>query len=303
MKKPAMVLLAALFFAATPSAGTLATDNTRDALQPFGPWRVDSSQAECRLMREFGAGSNSLTFLLTQGAGPSRYDAVLAGTVIPKLPKSLPLDLQLFPQGTSQTVDVNSTLISKRGGRLGVVSWSDADASFLNNLEVAQHLSVSGGGDFAASIDLRGVRSAIAALRTCQDGLLRIWGVAHEVSKTLKDLPKPVVAVGGGNPGFVIAQRADLPEQPIVQGSWVSFLDYPNEALRQEVSGAVVMALSLNPTGHVENCRVVVSSKFEPLDRRSCKVLTERARYTPARSANGDAVPSTVIERIRWTIP
>ena len=206
-----------------------------------------------------------------------------------------------MPQAISQTIEVDSAGIPKQAGRF--VRWFDADAAFLRSVEASQQVTLSGGSDFAVTISLIGVKGAITALRNCQDELLRSWGVDTEALTKLRDLPKPDNDAQGENPGAVLAQRVDLPRQRILPGSWVSYNDYPSEALRREISGTVVMALSLNPSGRVENCRVVVSSKADVLDRRSCEVLSERAKYSPALSTNGSAVRSTVIERIRWMIP
>ncbi len=114
-------------------------------------------------------------------------------------------------------------------------------------------------------------------------------------------LPQP--ADGGYNPGIVTAQRLDLPEQKNRPGAWVTAMDFPTEALRQERGGVVVTELTVGQDGAVTDCRVVVSSRFPPLDAKTCAVFKTRARYIPARDASGNPVPSAVTERLRWVIP
>lgn len=249
MTRYAVISAAALALSSQAYAVPPAAELQATPLQPNGPWRVDSSQAACRLLRQFGTGSSALTFMVIQGAGPSRYDAILAGPAIPELPKRISLELRLMPQGPSQTFEASSAAIPNQAGR--IISWFDAEASFLQGLEASPQLGLSGSDGLAISIDMRGAKAAIAALGACQDELLRIWGIDSEALKALRDLPKPDVAVGGGNPRRIFAQSANMPKQPIDPGSWASWQDYPSEALRREVSGSVVMALSLNSTGRV----------------------------------------------------
>jgi protein TonB len=107
----------------------------------------------------------------------------------------------------------------------------------------------------------------------------------------------------GFNPGVVTAQRMDLREQKPRQGAWVTAMDYPTEALQQERGSTVAVELSVDAEGRPTACRIVLSSKFAPLDARTCDVFRERARYVPARDATGNPAPGTTVERLRWVIP
>ncbi|HEV2746569.1 MAG TPA: energy transducer TonB [Allosphingosinicella sp.] len=48
--------------------------------------------------------------------------------------------------------------------------------------------------------------------------------------------------------------------------------------------------------------RVTSTSGSKALDERTCRTITRRARYTPARDTEGKAVPDTVALRIRWEV-
>lgn len=76
--------------------------------------------------------------------------------------------------------------------------------------------------------------------------------------------------------------------------------DYPIEALRKNEQGSTAVALVLDVKGRVTQCIVTVSSGSAALDSQTCRVLVERAKFEPARDAEGKAVASAVTQRISW---
>lgn len=79
--------------------------------------------------------------------------------------------------------------------------------------------------------------------------------------------------------------------------------DYPVEALRNDEQGVVGFRLAIAADGHVESCVVTASSGSPSLDETTCRVLRARARYAPARDAEGRPVPDTDSGRVRWELP
>jgi len=79
--------------------------------------------------------------------------------------------------------------------------------------------------------------------------------------------------------------------------------DYPMEAIRNNEQGTVGFELSINRLGWVSGCRIVSSSGSEALDRATCNILRDRARFDPARDANGKRVTGQYSGRIRWELP
>ena len=267
------------------------------AIQPSGPWRIEYTQDECHLQRDFGTGEHAVRLDISKAAGQGALDLALAGLGVPKLPRRLNLSYKLDPQGLWQSIEVISMPFEKQPGR--VIVGYDASAAMFNALSANQKLSFSYRDNLAITLNLSGAKPALAALQTCYEDLLRNWNIDPALMLTP---PDHGAGQSTGNPGTVIAQRLDLPDQPVSLDTWVSWKDYPSVALRQEIGGTVVMALSVDVNGRVEKCRVVVSSKFDPLDRQSCQIMTSRARYTPFKNGAGDLLPSIAVERIRWII-
>ena len=78
--------------------------------------------------------------------------------------------------------------------------------------------------------------------------------------------------------------------------------DYPSSALDNEEQGTVAVVLSIGANGRVSNCSVSSSSGSRTLDSATCRVLTSRARFTPARDSSGNATTGTFRQRITWRL-
>ena len=82
-----------------------------------------------------------------------------------------------------------------------------------------------------------------------------------------------------------------------------SFDDYPAAALRAKEEGTVRAQLTVGTDGRVKACKIVHSSNSDALDSATCSILMRRARFTPARDANGRPVEDIyVTPAINWRI-
>ena len=79
--------------------------------------------------------------------------------------------------------------------------------------------------------------------------------------------------------------------------------DYPAAAIRREEQGTVSFRLNINRRGRVTECSIAGSSGSQALDKQTCKILTNRARFDPARDAEGKRIADTYAGRIRWELP
>src|SRR3546814_4122687 len=85
--------------------------------------------------------------------------------------------------------------------------------------------------------------------------------------------------------------------------SWATNADYPSSALRNEEEGTTGFRVTVGTNGRVTDCSVTSSSGSSTLDEATCRLITRRARFTPAEDSNGNPITDTYSNRIRWQIP
>ena len=96
--------------------------------------------------------------------------------------------------------------------------------------------------------------------------------------------------------------RAEPARAQVNLGSLISNDDYPAEALRNEQQGTVGFRLVVGTDGRVTGCTITSSSGHASLDSTTCRLLTARARFTPARDSRGRPTTDSVSARIVWRI-
>ena len=71
--------------------------------------------------------------------------------------------------------------------------------------------------------------------------------------------------------------------------------DYPVGAWLLGQEGTVQAKLMVAPDGRVSECSILHSSGFAGLDSATCKLITKRAKFTPARDAKGQPTFDEVV--------
>ena len=102
---------------------------------------------------------------------------------------------------------------------------------------------------------------------------------------------------GSGQPATTAPILRD-PRSPLVVPD-----DYPSAALREEGEGVTFVTLTVSARGLISNCRIKSSSGRADLDQQTCLSLSRRARYVPAKDAQGNPTEGESIQPIRWQIP
>ena len=101
-------------------------------------------------------------------------------------------------------------------------------------------------------------------------------------------------------PGSYPTVRA-TPVVPLV--TLFSADDYPAAALRNEEEGSVTYRMDIDKKGRIAACTVTSSSGSSSLDNATCRLVTARARFKPARNARGKKMSDVVYGRIVWRFP
>ncbi len=130
-------------------------------------------------------------------------------------------------------------------------------------------------------------------------------------SRNRNDRPEPTLewpteAVPEGTAPSAPTQPEPVPPAVRARANLIELFnsdDYPQEAIRNEEQGTVQFRIIIAPDGRVSDCTVVSSSGSAALDRASCAIVSERARFEPARDANGQRVGDSLTSRVRWELP
>ncbi|HEX8483527.1 MAG TPA: energy transducer TonB [Allosphingosinicella sp.] len=133
-------------------------------------------------------------------------------------------------------------------------------------------------------------------------------------SEPLPPLPATVFPTPGTGPVTRAEPPAPTPAPPAAKtveparakanlASYVSDTDYPSNAVRNEEQGSTRFRLTVGPDGKVKECTVTGSSGSSALDSTTCRLMKQRARFTPAKNNRGEPTGDTVSSTIRWVLP
>jgi protein TonB len=78
--------------------------------------------------------------------------------------------------------------------------------------------------------------------------------------------------------------------------------DYPRAARDAGIGGDLTTRYVIGTDGRIADCRVVKSSGSAVLDAATCRIVTERFRYRPARDASGRKVTDIVFDDHHWRV-
>lgn len=86
-------------------------------------------------------------------------------------------------------------------------------------------------------------------------------------------------------------------------GLWVTVDDYRSSWINQEKTGTARIRLEVGASGRVETCTVTASSGHPELDAATCKLVSSRARFDPAKDGTGAKVSGNYSTSVRWELP
>ena len=118
----------------------------------------------------------------------------------------------------------------------------------------------------------------------------------------IRIVPLAALLLSGLAPASVAAAEPE-PARPLATlPTLFSDADYPAAALRNHEQGPVGFRLEVGPDGRPSACSVASSSGSQALDSTTCRLLMERARFRPARDAEGKATSDSFTGRIVWRL-
>jgi TonB family protein len=130
-------------------------------------------------------------------------------------------------------------------------------------------------------------------------------GNDHYLRCSSVDTSEPEISNGNEGAGN-LGQSGDLSSPARLIGSpqrWITYDDYPVQALREQREGTTDFRLTFNERGSVVACEVTSSSGHTDLDAETCAIMRRRARFYPGKGRAGNPMGGTYSNRIRWQIP
>ncbi|MDE2564097.1 MAG: energy transducer TonB [Sphingomonadales bacterium] len=110
----------------------------------------------------------------------------------------------------------------------------------------------------------------------------------------------PLLAILAASP---LRAATPSPPRPANPGEWIKTDDYPDEALQAGRQGSVRFTLQVDANGMPSGCNVVQGSGDPSLDEATCRLISQRARFTPATGRNGKPVAGSYTNTVRWVLP
>ena len=115
--------------------------------------------------------------------------------------------------------------------------------------------------------------------------------------------PGPVAVEPSPPPPLPEPKKVESARAKANLSSYVSDSDYPAAAVRGEEQGTARFRLTVGADGRVSSCTITGSSGSSALDAATCRIMKQRARFTPARNSDGQPTGDTVANAIRWVLP
>ncbi|HSX55822.1 MAG TPA: energy transducer TonB [Sphingomonas sp.] len=264
---------------ALPLLAAFATPQSKPAApvqQPVAKWIVEYADNSCHIARHFGAPGNPVSLSMKLMPGRNSNQLIIEELVEGKAEfREAPLIITTYPAGRQIRLTGKSGSM-KSGSRL---IYALLNKEQLDQVEAAGQLSFEHLNQ-KLTLAIPGIKGALAAATTCEDDLLRGWGIDVAAYRS-------------------IAVRAKPTRDP---GTWVQNDDYPPQSIQRGERGLVGIRLDIATTGKVTQCTVIASSSFKRLDDQTCRVVMKRAQYEPARSADGTAIPSISLQTYHWHV-
>jgi len=245
---------------------------------PPGRWVADRNDGHCAVLRRTtDEKARTIAVQFGPGSGLVRILVLDAGWSRAAVRNRRRVELSLGGRAVSSPRWVSGV---ESFGEYGF-SFDMLDAAELDQLAASERLTVSERGTPLLELALPSARKAVNVLRDCEEAALRAWGVDVEARARLKRQARPL--------------------EPLFR--LFSYQDYPLAALSKGVSGRATVRLVIGRNGRVATCTIVESAGDSTLDRRTCTLLSQRARFEPALGPDGLPADGSSVARVTWAAP
>ena len=283
MKRMFACLAAASLLTAPPAQ---AQDS--DVFTPSSVWAADYGEDYCRLIRSFSNGNDEISVVLQRVQPGADTQMMLIGNALRTFRGANQLTWHFLPNDSerkttflrSETGDGQQYLRLEGvmfappappppGTPFGTFPPYDraadqgAGASFTG-------LAIDGGLTKPVRVETGELGPVVGALQACTDDLIQTWGLDAEAHKTLSAPATPQFSPDG----------------------WLPTGTIPFSEFAKFAGGGNMVRLMLGTDGKPTSCHVHSPTLSQALNDRICQLLMEKASFTPAKDASGEAIAS-----------
>lgn len=256
----------------------------------FGGWEVYGGEDNCGATMEFeGPGDTSFTVL-------SYADGTVAAAVTNTEWSA--------KKGSDYNVEFVLNERSYKGVAIGTSEYPRAgflaalNGNFLRDFAAGSTLWILLDDKEIDRLSLAGTSSAMSAVDRCLAAVKRNIAASEREKARWAHLPKDPFAKPPPPPAEpnVATPRGNA-------GLWVNANDYPSQALREEHEGKTGFRVIVDETGTPTDCTILASSGSTVLDTQACTLIMRRARFNPAKDAEGRPTVGHFDSTVNWQIP
>ncbi|WP_336944693.1 energy transducer TonB [Sphingomonas panni] len=244
-------------------------------LKPKAAWSVNYAEDMCVLSRDYGTAADTVSIAFRPTPFNDRVQTLLLGS------------RKQIGYGPRVVVHVDGRagtgVFDGHGQRAPMPKAPNMAVTFdlprdtVTDFAGTEPIGFTLSGGKPLRLDLGLSPAALNVLRRCETDLMKSWGFDVAAVDTTPAVPAR-------------AQR-----DPAM---WLLNSDFPRQLLG--ASAVVTIAWIITTEGRIRNCRVVRSSGNATFDAIPCEALGRRARYTPARDANGKPVETLSSRVVRF---
>ena len=254
--------------------------------RPSSAWAADYGDEYCGLVREFPNGEDTITLAFQRVQPGADTQLMLIGDAIKTFRGAEELGWHFLPNDAERKSRYGRGEVDgKQYLRLDNVvlmpfSPPAAGAAFAPPTydraaeqaaaRTLNGLLVSTGLTKPVRIETGALGAPIGALQACTDDLIKTWGLDPEKHKTMS-----TPAVMNPNPDGILPQGT------------IPFSDFAKFA-----GGGNQVRLMLDASGKPTSCTIFAPTLDKALNDRICQIVMEKASFTPAKDAAGEAMAS-----------
>jgi len=251
-------------------------------------WAADYGDDYCRLVRTFSDGKDDINLVLQRIQPGADTQLILIGNSLRSFRGATQLQWHFLPNDSerksnfmrSETGDgqqyfrIDGVMFAPPappppGTPFGTVPPYDRDADQAAGKNFTG-LAIDGGLTKPVRLETGRLDPVVGALQACTDDLIKTWGLDAEAHKTLSAPAVPQFSPDG----------------------WLPTGTIPFSEFAKFAGGGNQVRLMLDTDGKPTSCDIHSPTLSEALNGKICQLLMEKASFTPAKDAAGQAIAS-----------